>query len=297
MRTFHRLSAGLIAAASVMGIPSLANAQNFANNPYYYSNHTFSSGLYLPQVPMPSGQDEIRAADGTSCRSNAASNGAYLDVGAMGSQDGAGEVNNGTFYGRIIMPLGETPKRLDCTNLYNLEIQRLRHELELIRSGSGAMTMLDADTGRPVAGVTTSARAAKAAWADEGWGKSGRRSDAGANTAPAAAAPAPAPTRAAPTPTAVASERALTLSRVANAEANSTSPDYLGGPSRAIETASVQELAINNGSVMQDIEVLPWSNAPAQAGRTSIIMPKPAPTPVQTRAERIDYSSMIGGNF
>lgn len=287
MRTIHRLSAGLIAAASVMVIPSLANAQNFANNPYYYSNHTFSSGLYLPQVPMPSGQDEIRAADGTSCRSNAASNGAYLDVGAMGSQDVAGEVNNGTFYGRIIMPLGETPKRLDCTNLYNLEIQRLRHELELIRSGSGAMTMLDADTGRPVAAVTTSARAAKAAWAEEGWGKSGRRSDAGASAGSLKVQRAPA-ANAAPAPA---------VSRLASNSDSMPSPDYLGGPSRAIETASVRELAMNADGDMQDIEVLPWSNMPAQAGRTSIVMPKPARKPASETSDRVDYGAIIGRNF
>ncbi len=122
---------------------------------YGYHNQTYTSGLYLPQVPQPNGQDEIRAADGTTCRASMASNDAYLDVGGIGGQAIDGTFNQGSVYGRIIVPLGAVTKRLDCTALYDLEIARLRHELELVRSG---MPTAVARGGRN--------------WAEEGWSDS-----------------------------------------------------------------------------------------------------------------------------
>ena len=104
--------------------------------PYSYSNqNSYSYGLQLPQVPQPNGQDEIRAADGTTCRSSMASNNAYVDVGAIGGANGNGEFDSGTVYGRLIIPLGDIPKRLDCSSLYNLEIERLKGEIALMRAG------------------------------------------------------------------------------------------------------------------------------------------------------------------
>ncbi|MGD9783366.1 MAG: hypothetical protein AB7E80_03355 [Hyphomicrobiaceae bacterium] len=188
------------------------------SNPYFYSNQTYTYGMNLPQVPIPHGQDEVRSADGTTCRSSMSSNSAYLDVGAIGSQGYGGEFDQGTFYGRIIVPLGETPRRIDCTKLYELEIQRLRHELSLVRAGVGSMTPLAAD-GQPVTNAAVGAapavadeppskaavkrRSDKAAaksksktagassWANSGWGTSGwkERSNLGApidNAVPAA---------------------------------------------------------------------------------------------------------------
>lgn len=92
------------------------------------------SGFSLPGVQLPQGHDEVRAADGTTCRSAVSGSGAYLDVGIIGSPE---QIQNGNLshYGRIVIPLGRKPKRLDCTKLYNLEIQRLQIELRLMQMG------------------------------------------------------------------------------------------------------------------------------------------------------------------
>lgn len=162
MRTVPRnaraVSAALVLAGASIGCAEPLSAQSTAGgypNIYGYQNQSYTSGLYLPQVSQPSGQDEIRAADGTTCRSSMASNDAYLDVGGIGGQAIDGTFNQGSVYGRIIVPLGAVPKRLDCTALYNLEIARLRNELELVRSGlPAAVTRGDRN------------------WAEEGWSDS-----------------------------------------------------------------------------------------------------------------------------
>ncbi len=197
-RLQNELSAMACAVAGV-GLATPADAQFINNNgnvPSYYSSQNYNYGLNLPQVPLPTGQDEIRAADGTACRSNTASNNAYLDMGAIGSQGYGGEFDQGTFYGRVIVPLGDIPKRLDCSSLYNLEIQRLQHELALVRAGAGNLDAVssipDAPTipmkiagpqpapviQKPVAQNTVPSARGKAggrekAWAKEGWSNSG----------------------------------------------------------------------------------------------------------------------------
>ncbi|MGL4488510.1 MAG: hypothetical protein ACRCU5_03595 [Rhizobiaceae bacterium] len=83
---------------------------------------------------MPQGTDEVRAADGTSCRSAVGGNGAYVDMGMVGKQ---GVADNGAYYGRVVVPLGKGSKRLDCSRLYELEVERLKLELELAKAGLG----------------------------------------------------------------------------------------------------------------------------------------------------------------
>ena len=106
----------------------------FASVPAVAGDYIISqkqTGFTLPGVTLPSGQDEIRASDGTSCRSSIANSGAYLDTGII--------VNEAEYdaaaYGRIVIPLGRKPKRLDCSRLYQLEVERLRLELELVKRG------------------------------------------------------------------------------------------------------------------------------------------------------------------
>ena len=45
--------------------------------------------------------------------------------------------NSGSFsaYGRVVVPIGRKAKRLDCTQLYDLEVQRLAMELKLMQMG------------------------------------------------------------------------------------------------------------------------------------------------------------------
>jgi len=92
-------------------------------------------GFNLPSPPAQSGFDEVRASDGTTCRSSMGGNGAYLDVGGIGGQsDASSGSDNLTVYGRLIVPLGAKPGRIDCSSLYNLEIERLKAELRIARS-------------------------------------------------------------------------------------------------------------------------------------------------------------------
>ena len=93
------------------------------------------SAFSLPGVSLPQGTDEVRAADGTSCRSAVGGNGAYLDMGAIGSP--SDNMRTSSVYGRVLIPLGANSKRLDCSQLYQLEVERLKMELELAKAGMG----------------------------------------------------------------------------------------------------------------------------------------------------------------
>lgn len=71
------------------------------------------------------------------------SNGAYLDVGMAGTAakpvDNARAIisdqrdQSALAYARVTIPLGRKPQRIDCGTVYDLEIQRLRREVELLR--------------------------------------------------------------------------------------------------------------------------------------------------------------------
>ncbi len=95
---------------------------------------TTSAGFTLPGVTLSQGTDEVRAADGTSCRSAVGGSGAYVDMGLIGNK---GNSSDGSYYGRVVVPLGKGPKRLDCSRLYELEVERLQLELELAKAGLG----------------------------------------------------------------------------------------------------------------------------------------------------------------
>jgi hypothetical protein len=107
-----------------------------------------ADGINLPPAPVgPGGEDSITTSDGVRCSQSINSNGGYLDLGVAGGNLGSygstyGSGFSGTSadqsaigYARIVIPLGETPRRLDCSALYNLEIQRLKAEIELLRIG------------------------------------------------------------------------------------------------------------------------------------------------------------------
>ncbi len=102
-----------------------------------------NAGFSLPGVQLPQGSDEVRASDGTSCRSAVGGTGAYLDVGVIGNPQS--EAKRGSYYGRIVVPLGRSPTRLDCAKLYELEVERLRMELRLMQAGLGRSEDPEAD--------------------------------------------------------------------------------------------------------------------------------------------------------
>lgn len=106
-----------------------------------------SSSLNLPPNPQgPGGEDSIETAEGTRCRQSINSNGTYLDTGVVGRAASPlrGVAPGLIFlpdnrdkevlaYARVTVPLGKRPQRIDCTRVYELEIARLRRELELLK--------------------------------------------------------------------------------------------------------------------------------------------------------------------
>ncbi len=105
-----------------------------------------AQGVYLPPAPTGSGgEDTIETSSGARCRQSINSNGAYLDLGVTGraSSGGAalpspfsssrGSGQDATGYARITMPLGPRPKRIDCSRLYEMEISRMKREIELLQ--------------------------------------------------------------------------------------------------------------------------------------------------------------------
>lgn len=147
------------------------------------------TGFNLPGVQLPQGHDEVRAADGTTCRSAVSGAGAYLDTGVIGNPNPSNG-NSVSAYGRIVIPLGRKPARLDCGRLYDLEVKRLQMELRLMQMGLGRQgRMSDERTASIGGGEQGGAEGAQpvaaqpqkqaqsgggADWAEEGWSTEGK---------------------------------------------------------------------------------------------------------------------------
>jgi hypothetical protein len=75
------------------------------------------------------------------CSQSINSSGGYLDFGVAGGDlsssygSAASGAQSAIGYARIIVPLGSSPKRLDCKDLYDLEIARLKAEIEMLKVG------------------------------------------------------------------------------------------------------------------------------------------------------------------
>lgn len=283
------------ALAATCGLTSLfsahvATAQNAQNNfvpNYGFQNQTYSHGLFLPQVPQPNGQDEIRAADGTTCKTSMASNDAYLDVGGLGGQDIDGQFNNGTVYGRLIVPLGTVPNRLDCSQLYQLEVQRLKHEVELLRSGIGGAGGVSSSSGGS-AGKSKN-------WADSGWSQG------------SVAAPSPSEKSATSAlKTARKSAPATKTSLAVSPASDGIIPSRLGGPATSsfaaqpdvrsqIDPLVYAKLAYD--AERANDEVLPWSTQPAEAGKILVGMSarKPRSTARDETPDQLGRPAPWGG--
>lgn len=100
-------------------------------------------GLFLPAAPSgPGGEDSITTSEGVRCTQSVNSSGGYLDFGVAGGDINtyatppSGPAGQGAIgYARIVIPLGATPKRLDCARLYDLEIARLKAEIQMLKVG------------------------------------------------------------------------------------------------------------------------------------------------------------------
>lgn len=131
MWKIHSYKYALIALALVT-LPANAAAENV------YNLNQNQTGINLPGVTLPQGHDEVRAADGTTCRSAVGGNGAYMDIGVLGNQATSTVESNATDYGRLVIPFGTVKKRVDCGRLYDLEVERLKLEIRMLKMGLGA---------------------------------------------------------------------------------------------------------------------------------------------------------------
>ncbi|MDX8454753.1 hypothetical protein RFM98_18475 [Mesorhizobium sp. VK9D] len=131
------------------------------------------TGFSLPGVSLPQGQDEVHASDGTTCRSAVSGSGAYLDLGVIQGNNSSNQTNSDiATYGRVVIPIGRTPKRVDCSRLYELEVERLQLELKLLKMGLGAdgqTTGSTTSTAATASAAPAARSATSAGWANEGW--------------------------------------------------------------------------------------------------------------------------------
>ena len=127
--------------AFALGLLLVASAELLLTQAAFAQN-----GIYLPPAPMgPGGEDTIETSSGTRCRQSINSNSGYVDIGVAGTAGSAVPRSEGVLftindrdrealaYARVTVPLGAKPKRLDCSRVYELEIQRLKQEIELLR--------------------------------------------------------------------------------------------------------------------------------------------------------------------
>jgi hypothetical protein len=149
--------AAAVLSAALLAVP--ASAEDV------YNLHQNQTGFTLPGVTLPQGQDEVRAADGTTCRSAVSGSGAYLDVGVIRGNDSIDASDLAT-YGRVVVPIGRRQSRLNCTRLYELEVERLQMELKLLKMGIGAETTASVET---TGSVEKPQGAPKKSWSTEGW--------------------------------------------------------------------------------------------------------------------------------
>ncbi len=98
--------------------------------------------MLLPPAPSgPGGQDSITTSQGVRCSQSVNSSGGYVDFGVTGGGaitiggDRVATDPDALGYARVVIPLGEQPERLDCSRLYELEIDRLKREIDLLRIG------------------------------------------------------------------------------------------------------------------------------------------------------------------
>ncbi len=158
--TRHHTTRALITVLStalLAGLPGTAYAQQSPTAPGFepspqpilFPNSSSSynqQGFNLPSAPRATGQDVVRGAGGISCQSAIGSGGPTLDMGVIGTNDIYNR-DSAALYGRLTIPLGKRPKRVDCTRLFELEVSRLQMELELMRAAQQAT---EREANRPV---------------------------------------------------------------------------------------------------------------------------------------------------
>lgn len=70
------------------------------------------------------------------------SNKGYVDMGLTGTSGKGTDIfsgyagqsqNNATVYARVVIPLGVSPQKIDCSRFMQLELERLETEIRMLR--------------------------------------------------------------------------------------------------------------------------------------------------------------------
>lgn len=151
-------------AGRLIGLLLALAATSASANDLVYLDRS-DRGFNLPGVSLPQGQDEVHAADGTTCRSAVGGSGTYLDVGAIKDSLGDSSGRDVATYARVVIPLGAKSSRLDCAKLYSLEIERLQMELRLLKAGVTAKDSAEPEPASQAPGGQH--------WTQDGWTDNG----------------------------------------------------------------------------------------------------------------------------
>ena len=100
-----------------------------------YAPESLSAGIQIPSARSGFQSDEVSTSSGVRCR-QAVGSPLSIDMGVVADQDDQG------VYVRITIPIG-APKRLDCSRLYDLEVERLKAEIESLRGGPSNPYVVD----------------------------------------------------------------------------------------------------------------------------------------------------------
>jgi hypothetical protein len=104
-----------------------------------------SLALTLPNPPMNYQSDRFRSGN-LDC-SNAVGGGINLEYGVTGVLSGLNTINQGKdlgIYARIVIPLDRPKSRINCDDLYRIELTQRRLEIQMLQEELKAMRDLQA---------------------------------------------------------------------------------------------------------------------------------------------------------
>ena len=104
-----------------------------------------SLALTLPNPPMNYQSDRFRS--GNLYCSNAVGGGINLEYGVTGVLSGLNTINQGKdlgIYARIVIPLDRPKSRINCDDLYRIELTQRRLEIQMLQEELKAMRDLQA---------------------------------------------------------------------------------------------------------------------------------------------------------
>ncbi len=97
------------------------------------------SDQWGPSSNIQNSSDIVRTADGASCEQSL-STGKHAEVGSFKVDNSSG------VYVRMVFQLGKKKSKIDCSRMYNLEVQRMELELDELRAKIKLLEQGDATT-------------------------------------------------------------------------------------------------------------------------------------------------------